>query len=156
MKQKLEASVLALAGALAAMVLLASTAAAVSFHSEFGHTGIGGFRSKKTSIPSTSAASKCEEIVYPGTMAAAESETIRLTPSFVNCSAFGFINTAVDASGCEWVLYAPNTNVEISCEAGKASTVTGFSCWVKVASQTLQGATSPTKEPGKRETSGCK
>jgi len=66
---------------------------------------------------------------------------IKLTPSFTNCKAFGFLAAVIDLNGCNLWLYSGGT-IDVDCPAGKVIEVTASSCVIHVMSQSGLGSTS--------------
>lgn len=83
----------------------------------------------------------CKTASYAATISAAAT-SVSATPTYSNCTAFGFPAT-IDVNGCKYVfnIGAGTTgDADLSCEAGKTITVTAVSagtikCTVHVASQ---------------------
>jgi hypothetical protein len=138
MNRKLKALGLALA-AVMAMAAFASSAYAAEFHSEATHTEIKG-EQEETDVFTTNAGTvKCTTATYVGTTSAATTSEITVTPTYSNCTAFGFVNTPIDTNNCHYT-FTSNPTVppvlHILCPTAPI-TVTAFNCWVTVGSQTV-------------------
>jgi len=64
-----------------------------------------------------------------------ESETASLTPTYTECSAFGFVSATVKTTGCTYVLHA-NGEIDLECTTGNKVVITASTCEVQVSSQT--------------------
>lgn len=64
---------------------------------------------------------------YVGTLSGASS-SITLTPTFTNCTAYGFSEAAVDVNGCEFVVHVTG-GVDLNCPSGKVLEFTAHCVW---------------------------
>jgi hypothetical protein len=139
MTRKLKALGLAFVAVLAFGALSATAAsAATSFHSEQAHTIIDGTQPVAEDDVFTVKAGtvKCTSATYSGTTEAATTTTVKVTPAYSGCTAFGFVSTPVDVpAGCTYTFNATNDDLAIAC-TGSPITVTAFNCHVKVGTQT--------------------
>jgi hypothetical protein len=136
MKCKLRNLGLALLAVMAMGALSSSAASAGEFHSESGtETVIKGSQVGTDVITVNAGTVKCSEVTYAGTQAGATATTVKVTPTYSECTAFGFVNTKIDTNGCEFELSGDNGSVKIICPAGKAITVTAFNCEVTIFGQ---------------------
>jgi len=71
------------------------------------------------------------------------SSTVAVSPSFSNCSAFGFLSATVDPEECEYVLHAGEevetgkyaATADLVCPEGQAVRITAASCEADVEAQ---------------------
>jgi hypothetical protein len=136
-------SVSILLGALAALATFSVVSASASeFTSEAVHTDLKGTQHTEDVFSFNAGNVTCKEINYTGTMTAAKTTTIELTPVYISCKAFGFINTTIDHEGCNFKFSTEagtennEGNVSIVCPPGKVMKVTGFTCEVTIPAQT--------------------
>jgi len=87
---------------------------------------------------------ECHLSKYTGTLSEA-SPTLRVTPIYETCKAFGFLNATVNTNGCHYLFHATehdsSTNtytahVDVECTDGKVIEITSGTCKVSVGSQT--------------------
>ena len=61
----------------------------------------------------------CETATFEENGVAAPSKTVKLTPSYSGCTAFGFVNTKIEMNGCRYEFLEPNSalagNVRLRC-----------------------------------------
>jgi hypothetical protein len=128
---------LVLAAVLAIGGLSASNASAASFHSEVEHTIIDGEQSPGTNdlMRFNAGTWTCNSITYTGTTTTATNTSLTVTPTWKECTAFGFVNITIDVNGCTYVFNAGGS-FQISCP-GNPITVTAFNCHIKIGSQTF-------------------
>jgi hypothetical protein len=139
MNRKLKALGLALVAVLAMGALSASAASAENFHSESATDTVLKGSQVGTDVFTVNAGTvKCNEATYAGTQSGATATTVKVTPTYSECTAFGFVSTAIDVNGCTYEFSSDNSNVVIGC-ATNPITVTAFNCWVTVGSQTTNG-----------------
>ena len=77
---------------------------------------------------------KCKKASFTSGSIAAESESIKVAPSYSECTAFGFVGATVSANGCEYELFTSGS-INIVCAAGKAITVEATGCTLSVGKQ---------------------
>jgi hypothetical protein len=154
MIRNLKALGLALFAVLAMGAFTASAASAGDFHSESAtHTVIKGSQVGSDVFTVKAGTVKCEEATYAGEQVGATATTVKVTPTYTECTAFGFVKTAIDTNGCTYEFSGDNNNVVIACPTAPI-TVTAFNCHVKVGSQSLAGITytnTPTKAEAEHE-----
>lgn len=142
------------AGAVAvAMALLAMAAASASgaFHSETAHTTWQGAQPEGLNdvITVNAGTVTCSQKTYAGTTSAATGSTLNLAPTFLECTAFGFVNAAYDVNGCEFQ-YHDTGAMNIACPEGKSMVVTAFNCHVSIPAQSwVPGITYSNQGTGK-------
>jgi hypothetical protein len=139
MNHKPKALGLAFLAVVALGVLSTSTASAGEFHSEGSHSVISGSQVGEEVLTVSAGTVKCKEATYSGTQSTATATTLKVTPTYSECTAFGFVNATIDTNGCEFKLSGDNQNVAIVCPAGKAITVTAFNCEVTIVEQETTG-----------------
>lgn len=77
-----------------------------------------------------------------GTLAS-PSETLSISPTFTNCSAFGFLSATVNVNGCEFVLHGGEETeaetvdgtVDFTCPGSQKIVITAGTCEVQIGSQ---------------------
>lgn len=143
MNRKIKALGMAFAAVLVVGAFSAASASA-EFHSEVDHTTI--TASQPTTVDDVftvkAGTVKCKSATYTGTSTTKTSEDITVTPAYAECTAFGFVSTAIDVNGCTYTFTTTETQqLHILCPEGKAITVTAFNCWVHVGAQTASGIT---------------
>jgi hypothetical protein len=140
MNRKLKALGLALVAVLAMGALSASAASAENFHSESAtDTVIKGSQVGQDVFVFNAGTVKCNEATYAGEQKGATATSVKVTPTYTECTAFGFVNTKIDSAQCTYEFSSDNNNVVISCPSAEPLTVTAFNCWVALHSQTLGG-----------------
>jgi hypothetical protein len=140
--------------ALLALAGLSPPARAAEFHFEAAHTIIGGIDIGSGDLFVVNAGTvRCTTSLYSGTANAATTSEITATPTYNDCTAFGFVSTKIDVpggnvaagagGGCDYK-FTPSTassHLHIVCGAGEFITVTAFNCYVKIGTQTATGTT---------------
>jgi hypothetical protein len=141
--------------ALLALAGFSSMVMAAEFHSETAHTTISGEQPAETNDVFTVKAGTvtCKSATYAGTTTSATTSEITVTPTYTECTAFGFVGATIDVpggnkpaganGGCDY-RFTPSTatsQLHIVCGAGEFITVTTFNCDVHVGSQTATGIT---------------
>jgi len=96
---------------------------------------------------------RCKKISSSGTTTVATATTVDLTPSFSECTAFGFVSTTVDANGCTYRLHtakegSSTQGTSILCPEGKAIVITAFNCEVSIPAQGVLGTVTYTNTEG--------
>ncbi len=79
----------------------------------------------------------CSTVTFSGTMNAAESEELTITPNFSGCVAFGFANSHVNFTGCDYKLTTTEGLRHLACpeeaQVDITPTIFGFSiCTITV------------------------
>ena len=149
MNRKLKALGLALIAVLAMGALSASAASAGTFHSEIATDTVIKGEQIGTDVFTVNAGTvKCNEAKYNGNQAGATATTVKVTPEYSECTAFGFVNTTIHSKQCTYEFSGDNLDVVIGCPAAEPITVTAFNCWITVPSQTLAGAITYTNVAG--------
>jgi hypothetical protein len=143
MNRKIKALGLALFAVLALTALSASAAsAAVEFHSEGSETVLSGSQVAEDVFTTNAGTVRCKNATYSGISNAATTATQTVTPTYSECTAFGFVGATIHTNGCTYTFSAANNTVTIGCAAGKAIEVTTPTCDVKVGAQgPLKGIT---------------
>jgi hypothetical protein len=123
-----------------------STAGAAEYHSEASHTLLVGEQVGEGVMTFKAGTVKCNSITYTGTASSTTYSTEELTPTFKECTAFGFVSTSVHPDEC-------NTPIQFSYQNGPTSgsvsipcsiVVTAFSCYVKIITQLITAVMSRT------------
>jgi hypothetical protein len=128
------------AALLATVALSVSAASAADFHSEAAHTIIDGAQQvAEDGVFTVNAGTiKCKSQSYSGT---SESATVTSTTTVTltsGCTAFGFVNAAVDSNYCHYTVTAHHVTHITNTTAGTAcTTFTAFNCHVKIEPQTI-------------------
>jgi len=135
---------LALVAVLAMSAMVASAAQAVPQYtgSAYPTTGTGSNTSGSETFTTEGGTVQCDSH-FVGTLSAANS-TLTVTPSYSNCTAFGFINADVHENGCTYVFHASSklgtdhysSTVDVVCPAGAQMVITAATCEVAVPAQT--------------------
>jgi hypothetical protein len=136
--------------------VLVSVAAAMAALGALGATGAWGANFTASSYPTGASAgqttphkltiqgsaAECGSIEYITSLAAV-SGTIKVTPVYENCSAFGFINVTVEMNGCTYQMGISSGSgdnyggtVSIVCDPGKSITIEAATCTVRIPAQT--------------------
>jgi hypothetical protein len=158
MTRNLKALGLVVLAALAAMAVTASAASATAkFHSELPtHTVISGTQVGEDVFTTNAGTVRCKKATYSGLQSGAEAETVEVTPSYSECTAFGFVNATIDVNSCTYKFGITSTTPEpfeghiTICPNGGTITVTAFNCWVHVGQQgPLKGVTYTNEGSGK-------
>lgn len=133
--------------AVLAMAVLAPAAFAGTFHSEKTDTTLTGSQIGEDVVTFNSGTWKCTEVTYAGTTSstATTETTLKLTPHFGGCTAFGFVNIPIDVNGCQYEFSGDNTSFSI-VNCGTGIVVTGFNCWVTIKGQSNLTSVSYTSE----------
>jgi hypothetical protein len=140
MNRKLKALGLSLVAVFALSAMMAVAASAAEFKSEVSHTSLSGSQLGTDVFTTNAGTVKCNEATYAGTSAEQNSTKASVTPTYTECTAFGFVNTKIDTNGCEYQFTTGSPNsVHIVCPAGQSIVVTAFNCEVTVPAQTISG-----------------
>jgi hypothetical protein len=132
----------------AAAVLLplfsTSPVLADELHSEVSHTILSGSQIGETTFTFNAGSVKCKQATNEGTTETATLITFKITIHFNECTAFGFVNSKVDATPC-WILVhlriiLPKIKPTWECEPIEPMAVTAFNCEVTVPAQELNGS----------------
>jgi hypothetical protein len=120
----------------AAMMAFAAAPASAEplFHSEAEHTLGSGSQVGEMTFTVNAGTVKCKKVTGTGTMTAKTTTEVSSTPTFSECTAFGFVNATIDTNGCSNLITA-DIEVHLVCPAGKTMQVTAFNCWVSVGPQ---------------------
>jgi hypothetical protein len=151
MNRKLKALGLALVAVFALAAMSAATASAEEFHSETAHTTYTGAQVAEDIFTVNAGTVKCKKAEYAGTQSVATSKEATVSPTYKECTAFGFVNTTIDVNGCGYIFTRTPVNgdessIHIECPAGNSIVVTAFNCEVTVPAQTLSGGVTYTNE----------
>jgi hypothetical protein len=123
-------------------VMGVSSASAVEFKSASAPVTVTGSGTEATTFTTTAGTVNCKQESYTGTASSTSQATLTVTPSYSECSGFGFSAT-IDMNSCDYLFHASGT-VDIVCPAGNEITVTATSfgttkCVVHVPPQTGLG-----------------
>lgn len=134
---KLKGKILGL-GLATAFALGATGASAAEFHSGAGlnPNPLSGIQSTGHVFTTNAGTVTCTTVSFSAGAPAGTTSSLTLTPNYDKCSAFGFINTAIDENGCAYVLHAGGTS-EIECPSGKKIEITAPFCTTTVGPQHL-------------------
>jgi hypothetical protein len=70
----------------------------------------------------------CETVEVLSDEVKSSSTTLRLTPFYSNCTAFGLSSATIDMNGCTYLLHLPEVGelatVDLTCPSGKEATIT--------------------------------
>jgi|GEM_PF-1204185 len=85
---------------------------------------------------------KCKSVTYTGFLPA-ESASLELTPSYGECTAFGFLGTMIDVNGCKYRFNSESVlaedkasgSVDVVCPGGNKIVITAPNCEVSVGNQ---------------------
>ncbi len=137
---KIKVLVLALGAMLALAAGQASSAGAVPlFHSEVSHTLGNGANVGDLVMTVNAGSIKCKKVTGTGTLSAATVTEATSTPTYSECTAFGFVNTTIDMNGCYNVITA-DIEVHLKCPEGQTMQVTAFNCWISIPPQSATSA----------------
>ena len=135
------------AAVLALSAVVSATASAGEFTAEsYPSTLVGSKGAVADSFNTTTGNVNCKSPSYHGTISAATT-TILVTPTYAECTGFGFPAT-IDTNGCHYLFHIPAVGnvgtVDIVCTEGNEITVTASAagtvkCTVHVPSQTVGG-----------------
>lgn len=120
----------------AVLAMAASASAAEEFHSEAAHTILAGEQSEGTDEVWTFNAGTvtCKTTTYSGTTSVVTTGEVRLTPTFGECTAFGFVSTSVHPDNCALTVGYKGATIQLTC----GLIVTAFNCFVRVGAQILK------------------
>ena len=132
---KLKGKILGL-GLATAFALGATGASAAEFHSGAGlnPNPLSGIQSTGHVFTTNAGTVTCTTVSFSAGAPAGTTSSLTLTPNYDKCSAFGFINTAIDENGCAYVLHAGGTS-EIECPSGKKIEITAPFCTTTIGPQ---------------------
>ena len=134
--------------ALSAVVASAASAQAFNFKSEASPTTLTGKRhgTNKEIFETDGGTVTCNEAIYHGQTNVTATSDINITPTYSNCTAFGFVSVPIDTEGCSYTfttLTKEGSNFEgamhILCPGGKSMRVTAPGCEVTIGEQTPTG-----------------
>lgn len=85
---------------------------------------------------------ECAVSHYSATLTA-QSQTLRVHPTYTECKAFGFLSATITTTGCDYIFTATErvkedhykAHVAVECEAGKSITIVASSCSAEVKTQ---------------------
>ncbi len=136
---------LALASLLALSAAMAATALAVPQFtaSAYPATGTGENTSGTEVFTTEGGKVECDSHFVSHSLSGASS-TLTVTPTYTNCSAFGFLSATVNTEGCSYVLHVKEkvaaeeyaSTTDIVCPAGKSIKVTASTCKMEIKPQT--------------------
>jgi hypothetical protein len=137
MNRKLKALGLTIA-AVTAMTAFTASATALEFHTEVAHTEFSGETvAFNGTIKVNAGTISCPQETFSGTSAVATTSEITVAPTFINCTAFGFVSAQIDFNQCDFK-FTPLSHSYLHIICGLSPiTVTAFNCWVTIGSQTV-------------------
>jgi hypothetical protein len=141
MKRKYKALGLVLAAVFAFSAVSVASASAAEFHSKAAPTTITGVQKASHVFTTNAGKVTCTTAKFTGTQSVVTSATVTLTPTYENCTAFGFVGITIDTNGCKYNFNA-NGSTKVECPTGKAIEVTVPFCTTSVGSQTLSSGMS--------------
>jgi hypothetical protein len=119
-----------------ATTLSMASALAAEFHSAKSPTFITGRQSASHVFNTNAGTVTCTSVGFTGVDSVNTSATLAVTPTYQNCTAFGFIGITVDPNGCFFEMNS-NGSSKILCPAGKALEITVPFCTTSVGPQTF-------------------
>ena len=87
----------------------------------------------------------CTTATFTSGFVASPASSITAHPVYTGCTAFGFVGSTVNTTGCDYVLSAPGKvesgkvagNIEVKCSAGSKIVIVAGTCEVTVAPQSF-------------------
>lgn len=95
-----------------------TSASAAEFHSAVHPQTLSGSQTTVEVFTTDSGTITCKKATLSGTTSAKTSTTVTLTPSWGECTAFGFINIPIHVNGCAYVYHSTGT-IDLECPLGK-------------------------------------
>jgi hypothetical protein len=145
MNRKLKVLGLALVAILAMSAMVASAASAASFTSSQAKTTIVGEQVVANTFTVNGQTVTCKTTTFHGETLATQVESVTVTPTYTNCTAFGFAEAKVtgfghygEASKCDYKLYASG-KADLVCPAGTEIVVEAGTCKTHIKNQTGLG-----------------
>jgi len=155
MIRNLKALGLALVAVLAMSAVVASAAQAVPQYTcgSYSCTSTGSNTSGSETFTTEGGTVQCDSHFASASLSSASS-TLTVTPSYSNCTAFGFLNADVHENGCTYVFHAKSklgtdhysSTVDIQCPAGAQMVITASTCEVAVGATGNEGLSSVTTQ----------
>lgn len=132
---------LALVAMLAMTAVGASAASAAEFHSEGSSTILTGTQEGTDVFSTTGGTVECDTATYVGSQSGTTTTTSSATPTYSNCTAFGFASANINTNGCEYVFHNNGTVDIADCNSSNGIIVTASlfgtqKCKVTVVPQT--------------------
>lgn len=134
---------LALVAVLAVTAVVASAAQATPEFtaSAYPSTGTGSNEAGGETFTTEAGTVRCDSH-FEGQLTEADS-TLKVSPTYTDCAAFGFLNAVVDTEECSYVFHATekveagvyNSHVDVSCPEGQSIKISGGTCKAKIESQ---------------------
>lgn len=112
------------AAALLGSAATASAAAAADFISEGSSTLLTGTQEGVDVFTTTGGTVECEEVTYAGSLTSSPATTVKVTPTYSGCVAFGFASASINTNGCELEFHNEGTVDITSCESASGIIVT--------------------------------
>jgi hypothetical protein len=131
------------AAVLAMSALGASAASAGEFHSANAPATITGTQSVSHVFTTNAGAVTCKSATFSGTQSGKTATEITMTPTYKDCTAFGFINVPIDTNGCAFRFLSNGTTV-IECPFGPEIEITVPKCTISIGPQHLASGMSYT------------
>lgn len=136
MKHKFKALGLVLGVVFALSAVGVASASAAEFHSSVENNAVTGTQKASHVFTTNAGTVTCTTAKFTGTQGPLASPTTKLTPTYENCTAFGFIGIKIDTNGCNYNFNATGSTI-VECPTGKAIEVTVPFCTTSVGPQTL-------------------
>lgn len=115
----------------------ASSALGGEFHAESAHVVLQGSKIGTGSDFVFHAGSvACKEAKYAGLKSLTTEWGLSLTPTYNECTAFGFVNATVSSSKCRYEISASWNVGQFTLSCSSPMTITAYNCEVTVSSQT--------------------
>ena len=150
MKRNLKTLGLVLASVFAMSAIGASAASAAEFHSAVHPQSVSGSQTTSHVFTTDAGTVTCKKATFSGTTAAKTSTTQTLTPSYTECTAFGFVNVPIHINGCGYIFHNNGTTV-VECPSGKSIQITAPFCTTSVGAQHIASGMSFGNNAGKTD-----
>jgi hypothetical protein len=115
---------IALVAVLALCAVAASAASAAEFKSTTSPVTISGSQEGKHKFTVDGTSVECTNATFLSESTATPAKTVTVTPTYSECTAFGFAKAKVEMNGCKYEFLQPNAslegNVAFRCGANKA------------------------------------
>jgi hypothetical protein len=131
-------------------LLVAAPSSGTEFHSSVAHTILSGSQIGEDVFTFNAGTVKCKSATYSGTRSTSTTTTIRLAPSYSECTAFGFVGATVHMNKCEYdyvtkyILDQSVSWIDIVCPESKVIEVTAFNCALTIGPQKERTTFTPT------------
>jgi len=125
--------------AVLALAAMASAASAAEFKATSSPVDLLAGQDTTHTFTTDGSSVTCETATFSENGVTAPSKTVKVTPSYSGCTAFGFAGAKVEMNGCKYEFLEPNAslvgNVKLACGANKArifASVFGSTCEVLI------------------------